>query len=224
MKPIDRLISGLPTIPAAVGEPQRWPTATSVQLARKVYRTIFLIAAGCSGVALLLAGPSLVAVPPVAIASICLAGWAAAIAFIQGYEGGVQDAIDDTKRLAERAAVLPGQIERELWEDFLPPQEGQGYLYVLEFETGSIKVGQTTDAARRVYEHCRDAWAYNVVMTNVWISKPHEGYLTNEVALIAAVSEFGGERAKREYFHDADFDKCVQLAESLVSPAPVPAG
>lgn len=91
---------------------------------------------------------------------------------------------------------------------------GEGYVYVIKFSTDVVKVGQTLDLRRRFAEHRRDASAYGVVITNYWVSPAHDNYLDNEIALIGFCDGFGG-RAKREYFHDIDFDMVVRFARSM---------
>jgi hypothetical protein len=131
--------------------------------------------------------------------------------YLSGYVHGAakvtKEALDDAR--------LPPEADLAVWLGGPLPPEGQGHLYVIQFHTGVIKVGQTNHAARRLTEHRRDSWAFGVVMTRIWVSPAHEDYLTNEVDLISFTSRSGG-RARREYFHGADFDRVVEFARDLV--------
>jgi hypothetical protein len=100
----------------------------------------------------------------------------------------------------------------------VPAPEGTGHLYVLQFSTGAIKVGQTADLRKRLAEHRRDASAFNVVITGYWVSLAHAEYLSNEKKLIAYCGTIG-RRAKNEYFHGADLATVRQFAVELTSTA-----
>jgi membrane protein implicated in regulation of membrane protease activity len=93
---------------------------------------------------------------------------------------------------------------------------GQGYLYVLRFSTGTIKVGQTVEPARRLREHRRDAAAFGVVVTDIWISAPHCDFLKTETAVVRSCSQVG-HRFKNEYFRNITFAAAVAFAEQHVN-------
>lgn len=117
------------------------------------------------------------------------------------------------------------RIEADLrtWLDLPRAPDGHGHLYVIQFSNYVIKVGQTNHIARRLPEHRHDARTFDLTITKVWTSPAHADYLGNETRLLVAVAKMhDAGRAKREYFHDAEFDKVVTLAESLVGAA-VPA-
>jgi hypothetical protein len=110
------------------------------------------------------------------------------------------------------------EVDSNYWKDLPPAPNGYGYIYVVLFETGVVKVGQTIDPASRIATHRRDAWTFNVAITDAWISGPHQGHLANETALIAFTLTLSG-RVRREYFHGADFAAVLAYAEDLTGNA-----
>ncbi len=101
----------------------------------------------------------------------------------------------------------------------MPAVQGEGYLYVIQFSTGAIKVGQTRRHPRaRLAEHRRDAAVYGVNITRQWVSRPHMGFLRTEAALIDACLLAKGRQFRREYFNDIAFDVAVGFADRLVLP------
>lgn len=91
---------------------------------------------------------------------------------------------------------------------------GEGFLYVIQFSTGAVKVGMTEDPRRRIGEHRRDAEAFKVAITNFWLSPAHWNFRDNEVALINRCAEVSS-RARREYFHEITFPDAVSIAAGL---------
>ncbi len=117
-------------------------------------------------------------------------------------------AADERRRVA---ATLPCDLN----VDVMPAGRGEGYLYVLQFSTGVIKVGQTTRIHRRLGEHRRDAAAFGVNITRCWVSRPHRGFLKTEAALIEACLIAKGRRVRQEYFSGVAFDVAVGFADQL---------
>lgn len=115
-------------------------------------------------------------------------------------------------REAERQASRP--VACELAVDLSAPLDGEGYLYVVEFSTGVVKVGQTMDPRRRMAEHRRDADTFKVAIVNFWISSAHWNYLDNEIDLINRCMQVST-RARLEYFRDVTFDAAVGFANEL---------
>lgn len=119
---------------------------------------------------------------------------------------------------ARVAALMATVAACEINVEDMPATDGKGYLYVLQFSTGSIKVGQTVDLQRRLADHRRDAHAFNVAITDYWVSPAHQGYLANERLLIAFCGHVS-RRAKSEYFHGIDLATVREFAAGLVADA-----
>jgi hypothetical protein len=110
------------------------------------------------------------------------------------------------------AARVTSDIDIEV--DLDDQRPGEGFIYILLFSSGTIKVGQTIDPRQRLTTHRRDAAAYNVTLVRNWFSPPHVNYLTNEEALIEMCRPHGI-RVKREYFQGIRPDLVLDLAASL---------
>jgi hypothetical protein len=93
---------------------------------------------------------------------------------------------------------------------------GDGYLYVVEFSTGAIKVGQTINLKQRLAKHRRDAEAIDVAITDYWYSEPHRQYEVNEKTLLRYCARLG-RKAKNEYFHGLGLGTASAYADRLAS-------
>lgn len=109
--------------------------------------------------------------------------------------------------------VGPGQIKA------VKParrREDGGYLYVIEFSTGVIKVGRTNDLDKRMNIHVKTAKLHLVSIARSWVSRRHLNFWENEGALIFYCREIYGEPiVGNEAFANADFDDIKDMAESL---------
>lgn len=108
----------------------------------------------------------------------------------------------DAERVKQIFAHLPGTVG------------GGGYLYAVQFATGVVKIGRTTDPSSRLATHRRHAEAFGVAVTDVWLSPPHTNYQRNETALIHACMRVSG-RYKNEYFHSIEMGTVKALASAL---------
>lgn len=93
-------------------------------------------------------------------------------------------------------------------------QKRERYVYVIEFRSGTVKVGQTGDASRRLAEHIKSATIHCDKVTRSWFSEPHLDYRENEGRLL----DYCMERwppVVGEFFGDADFDEIVGHAQGL---------
>lgn len=96
-----------------------------------------------------------------------------------------------------------------------------GYVYVIEFSTGAVKVGRTRNPQQRATKLMFEAAQFGASLTRWWLSKPHTEFVTSEERLIAAGSRVGtriGSETFRCNFHDM-----VAVAEDVggrFMPAP----
>jgi len=95
-----------------------------------------------------------------------------------------------------------------------------GYVYVLAFDNGTVKVGQTQNASRRLGNHKSSARGFGLAVTDEWVSPLHADWRANEEALKAIATGLGGTPAGREYFSGVDFAAVVEKAEELTFPVP----
>lgn len=92
-----------------------------------------------------------------------------------------------------------------------------GYLYIIEFSTGGVKVGQTARPRGRFNEHAGLARAFGVEVTRLWFSQLHTDYLRNERALIERC-RLQATPVRKEYFPSLTFDAAHRIAVDLELP------
>ena len=97
-----------------------------------------------------------------------------------------------------------------------------GHVYVLAFDNGTVKVGQTQNATRRVSTHKSTARGFGLTVTDEWVSPLHAGWRANEDALKAIAAGLGGTPTSQEYFSGVDFAAVVEKAQALTFAAPEP--
>jgi hypothetical protein len=95
-----------------------------------------------------------------------------------------------------------------------------GHVYVLAFDNGTVKVGQTQNAPQRLSSHKSIARGFGLTVTGEWVSPPHAGYRANEDALKAIAASLGGTPTSQEYFSGVDFAAVVEKAQELTFTAP----
>lgn len=88
-----------------------------------------------------------------------------------------------------------------------------GYVYVLEFSTGIVKIGKTRNPRARIATHVEDAKKFGATVDQLWLSEWHENYSDNEQALLRA---FGGDSVAHgnEYLRVSFLD-AVNVAKGL---------
>lgn len=118
------------------------------------------------------------------------------------------------RRDAEQAAIRDADRSRRMAFRLPPKPRGEGYLYVVEFSTGTVKVGMTEDAKRRMSQHAWEAQAFGVHITNYWISPSHKDFRANEARLISHCARTS-RRTRKEYFHAIAYIDAVQFAAGL---------
>ncbi|TYB69656.1 hypothetical protein FXF51_05710 [Nonomuraea sp. PA05] len=111
------------------------------------------------------------------------------------------------------AAITPRDLDNEQRERHR--QERERHVYVIEFASNTVKVGQAKQAHKRLSEHAKSAARHGDSVTRSWFSDPHTGYQVNERALIDFCAERWPRTAGVEYFQGADFDQVVEYALGL---------
>jgi predicted GIY-YIG superfamily endonuclease len=87
-----------------------------------------------------------------------------------------------------------------------------GWLYVVAFSDGVIKVGRTSAAQERIKRHDWDAAKRGAKVVRWWISVKHSNLSQTESVLKQCCSRHWALFAGDEYFADADFDTAVTYA------------
>jgi hypothetical protein len=89
-----------------------------------------------------------------------------------------------------------------------------GYLYVIQFDSGVVKVGKAENAKSRLAEHAKVG-----LIRSSWTSPRHIHCSRTERQLIAFCSEHGQLHGGREYFRDIDFSEVCAHASRVVRNA-----
>jgi hypothetical protein len=117
--------------------------------------------------------------------------------------------------MAARAGRLVVELPGEPWPELA--RDGRGFIYVLAFDDGLIKVGHTRAPARRLSEFKRDARRYGRVLVNGYLSRETGDPAGAESATILRVRRAGGRsRSGAEYFDGVDFDVARRIAIGAV--------
>jgi len=93
-----------------------------------------------------------------------------------------------------------------------------GYAYIVEFDSGLLKVGMTQSPFNRVGLHVRNAALFGIQALRCWLSPLHETPAKTEVGLIAAANRLGTLSAGAEYFRGVAFDRLVAEADAIDFP------
>jgi hypothetical protein len=90
-----------------------------------------------------------------------------------------------------------------------------GYIYVIEFTDGTIKVGTTNNPPARLAAHRRSSISFGIDISRRWFSGIHENRLENEQLLIQAARALGGSSPTVEFFKGVRFDDIAGIAKRL---------
>jgi hypothetical protein len=112
-------------------------------------------------------------------------------------------------RRSSQATVPPNQ-----WTCIPDAETDHGYVYVIRFGSGTVKVGKSTEPRQRISQHHRMAAAHNVQLTKVWVSRAHADYSGTEQRLIEFCAS-RSRRIRREYFDGMDFNAAVNFARQF---------
>lgn len=90
-----------------------------------------------------------------------------------------------------------------------------GCIYVVEFGSGTVKVGRTVDPDQRMGHYERHAAIHGDVVVTHWVSPRHANHVGNELLLIRYCTVNGRVIAGREYFQGVSFGDVKDFAKSL---------
>ena len=90
-----------------------------------------------------------------------------------------------------------------------------GYVYVMAFDNGIVKVGRTQNIARRLITHAQSAHNFGIAVTGKWVSPLHGGWINNEDELIRIAHELGGKPTTPEHFRGVSFEALRERARQL---------
>lgn len=90
-----------------------------------------------------------------------------------------------------------------------------GYLYMVELENGTVKVGRTTNPFVRMRNHSRIAAKLGVPVLRWWVSEPHRGVEISEARLIAEATSRATEVGGKEYMRGVRMDDLIAFVGTL---------
>lgn len=115
-----------------------------------------------------------------------------------------------------RPAIAP--VAKEMRADAYAKTEvaprGAGYLYGILFNTGAIKIGQTSDMHQRFQQHRRDARPFGAYPIEAWVIGSYINHIVDE-AVVLEFCALRGTRTRQEYFQGVDFHETFTYAMSL---------
>lgn len=82
---------------------------------------------------------------------------------------------------------------------------GEGYVYLVRFAGGVLKVDKSNNPWSRLGGYVKHARLYGGSVLDAWISPPHEAYGQTEELLIAYCAKRGKAASGKEYFIDLDY-------------------
>lgn len=95
-----------------------------------------------------------------------------------------------------------------------------GYVYILLFKDGLLKVGFTANPAKRIDTHRGHSEGYGNPIVKGWLSPLHDNGIESEKELISRGTYWATSVNKSEYFAGIQFGRLVSFAQRL-SFAPV---
>ncbi|MFI7330668.1 GntR family transcriptional regulator [Micromonospora aurantiaca (nom. illeg.)] len=103
----------------------------------------------------------------------------------------------------------------EDWNNIPGMASWGGYIYVLEFSNGVIKVGSTKNPRQRLQVHVKDFQLSGATLDRYWLSEPFPEYLVAESKLIEYGTAESESVIRKEYFTGLVFGEVVAAAEEL---------
>lgn len=93
-----------------------------------------------------------------------------------------------------------------------------GYLYVVEFSTGVVKVGKSKQRGKRISDHSTIAHKMGIAVVRIWESHEVTRVDIRERTLITLCRTKGLPRTNgefAEYFSNLDFDVAVSVGDAV---------
>lgn len=91
------------------------------------------------------------------------------------------------------------------------------HIYVVEFDQGTIKVGQTAHPENRMRGLMLNAQKFRIGMLRHWTSEEHMGAFLNEKTLIRWCAERAKEVHGEEWFTGLTFEEVKAAALSIIA-------
>jgi hypothetical protein len=95
------------------------------------------------------------------------------------------------------------------------PVWGRGYVYIIQFDTGVTKVGQSQAPTNRLRDHASLAAVHGRSVKHTWVSGLHVEAADNETALKVFAQSLARTTYGNEYFAGPSFEALVGYAKTL---------
>lgn len=95
------------------------------------------------------------------------------------------------------------------------PGKYNGFIYVIEFTGGVVKIGMTTNPVGRITSHAHNARSFGLDVEQIWISPEHCEYQENERRLLASASLIAEPMHGREFFRGVSSEVVLKMANAL---------
>lgn len=89
------------------------------------------------------------------------------------------------------------------------------YLYLVEFNSGTIKVGRTRNPASRLKNHATTGRPHGISVSRQWLSQPHRHAEDNERLLLKFCHSRFTSVNEGEFFENADTGEIIAFLEQL---------
>lgn len=99
--------------------------------------------------------------------------------------------------------------------DELRTVDEPGYVYVVSFSNGVVKVGRSGSPRERIASHRHSAQCFGLSLEREWISEKLSMSMAAEQRVIAAAASIGRRTCGSEWFVDIRFSDAVRIAESV---------
>jgi hypothetical protein len=110
----------------------------------------------------------------------------------------VKTALDTRWLFPETRAIAEAELAAENARSFAP--YAPGHIYVVEFTSGVVKVGKSTEPEKRISAHSKFAEIHGGSIRTAWISRELVGFNGAERELIKLCSQISAPVFGREYF------------------------
>lgn len=130
------------------------------------------------------------------------------------------DSSFDTTWYGQQEARIKAASQTRVAEYVSPPAAttDHGYIYVIEFSTGVVKVGRSINPTQRLATHARVARVHGVDIRQSWISERHHGCRETERKLIEFCRR-RGTQIDDEHFRNIAFEEVRFVAQLLAEIA-----
>lgn len=116
--------------------------------------------------------------------------------------------VEQEKRI-KAACDESARLRREMRQRFDP-----GHLYVVEFDSGVLKVGKSASPDRRLEQHAKAGF-----VQRTWVSTHHLGCSVTEREVLSYCAKYGRLHGGREYFTGLNFYSVVIRSTLVVDKA-----